>query len=580
MLHWRDGGSMQGGKGWGEVHLGRETETHTHKRTRDISSTEDNSNFLQNPQTKNNAPKNRQPHSPVIHHKNGRKEQPEDKRNQQTNMGIHDEKQMSVDSRIHTIQAEYRGRPRIQSKRLQRMEIEPSNLSNNMQQNGQTRNRSICIPGNTSADQIYVMETRPKGNSSKCTTNKLDTYIPICIPTIQTNWEDTQQNKIPPHLSDHCYSTVAKCTMVSNVNPNGNKRPTIPTNNTNITHRPNGNTTPTTSSRETKTSGMACLRTRLQNKGIPIKATELLLKARTRGTTRAYESAWVQYASWCDQQQKDPIHCDINSILEYLTMTWEQGKEYRTINNYRSAISLYHEQIEGFKVGQHPLITQLLKGISKDRPPKPKLNTVWDVDTVITYLKQLPTNTENTIKSLTLKTITLIALVAIPRAKELHNLDLKWMIKKQNHIEFQIEGTVKHSRQGKQNPPIIIHRFEEDTSICPVQTVVDYLKITEPWRQTAEQSKLFLTTIKPHSPATKTTISNWIKQTLKLAGIDTQQFTAHSTRSAAASKAESRSLPREIILARGNWKNKSTFERFYNRKVYTKEKTFQSSVLK
>ena len=115
-------------------------------------------------------------------------------------------------------------------------------------------------------------------------------------------------------------------------------------------------------------------------------------------------------------------------------MVWKQGKEYRTVNNYRSAISLYHEQIEGYKVGQHPLITQLLKGISKDRPPKPKLNTVWDVDTVITYLKQLPTNTENTIKSLTLKTITLIALVAIPRAKELHNLDLKWMIK--NHIEF------------------------------------------------------------------------------------------------------------------------------------------------
>ena len=80
-----------------------------------------------------------------------------------------------------------------------------------------------------------------------------------------------------------------------------------------------------------------------------------------------------------------------------------------------------------------------------------------------------------------------------------------------------------------------------------------------------------------HTPVVKPTISNWIKKTLTLTGIDTQTFTAHSTR--AASKSKAKSLSRGIILSRGNWKNKSTFEKFYNKSVYTEGKQFQDGVL-
>ena len=54
----------------------------------------------------------------------------------------------------------------------------------------------------------------------------------------------------------------------------------------------------------------------------------------------------------------------------------------------------------------------------------------------------------------------------------------------------------------------------------------------------------------------KTTISNWIKKTSTLAGIDTQTFTSHSTRAAAASKSKAKGLARDIILTRGNWEKK------------------------
>ena len=384
-------------------------------------------------------------------------------------MGIFNEKQMYPNSRIHSISSQHRGRPRIKNNRLQRMETKSTTVPIHMQKTGNARGRSLCIPSNTPDDQIHVMETGHKSNSSKCSANKLGTQVPICLSTIQTNRENSQQNKIPPHLSDHCYTSVANCHLVPNTSPNGYKKPIDAPTEPNTTNRTNGGTSSTTENGKTKASGLASLRTRLENLGISEKFTDLLLKARTRGTTRNCESAWLQLTSWCGQREKDPVQCELSLILEYLTHLWEQGKEYRTINNHRSSISLYHNNIEGIKVGQHPLVTQLLKGISKDRPPQPKLNTVWDIEIVLNYFKQLPQNTNNTIQSLTLKTATLLALVTIARASELHKLNIKWMVVKEEYITFQLEGIVKHSRQGKENPPIIIHKFSGDKNLCPVQ---------------------------------------------------------------------------------------------------------------
>ncbi|KAH0818718.1 hypothetical protein GEV33_004073 [Tenebrio molitor] len=50
-----------------------------------------------------------------------------------------------------------------------------------------------------------------------------------------------------------------------------------------------------------------------------------------------------------------------------------------------------------------------------------------------------------------------------------------------------------------------------------------------------EEDFLFLTTTKPHSAASKQTISRWVKDTLQMAGVDVAQFKPHSTRHASTS---------------------------------------------
>ena len=55
-------------------------------------------------------------------------------------------------------------------------------------------------------------------------------------------------------------------------------------------------------------------------------------------------------------------------------------------------------------------------------------------------------------------------------------------------------------------------------------------------------------------------ISRWLKEFMRLSGIDTSIFTGHSTRTASASKARQVGLSFPEISKRSQWTNKSTFE--------------------
>ena len=56
------------------------------------------------------------------------------------------------------------------------------------------------------------------------------------------------------------------------------------------------------------------------------------------------------------------IHFDILvSILDCLPSFFEERLEYsKIIRVHRSAISAYHEKVDDFPLGQHPLVTSLM----------------------------------------------------------------------------------------------------------------------------------------------------------------------------------------------------------------------------
>lgn len=79
----------------------------------------------------------------------------------------------------------------------------------------------------------------------------------------------------------------------------------------------------------------------------------------------------------------------------------------------------FHPKIDGFDVGKHPLVSRLMKDVFNRRPPLPKYSMTWSVCTVLKYLKSLGQNSELTLKYLSHKLVTLLALATVGRSSDL-----------------------------------------------------------------------------------------------------------------------------------------------------------------
>ena len=144
-------------------------------------------------------------------------------------------------------------------------------------------------------------------------------------------------------------------------------------------------------------------------------------------------------------------------------------------------------------MGQHPLVTRLLKGAFNDRPPLPKYTSTWDVQVVLDYLQALG---ENDLKQLTWKTVMLLALTRPSKSADLSKLDLKTRSFRSEGVEFAAAGLAKQSRQGNPLSSFFFPSCRDKQELCPVRTLKAYEKRTKTLR--GEESRLFVMVIKPH----------------------------------------------------------------------------------
>ena len=119
------------------------------------------------------------------------------------------------------------------------------------------------------------------------------------------------------------------------------------------------------------------------------KAVELLCKSVKSSTTKTYNVSWAQWSRWCSERQSNPVLYPVPDISTFLAEQFSNGKEYRTVNVLRSAISSAHCHVDNKPVGQHALLIKRMKGVSISRPPQPRYQHTWDVSVVTSYLASL-----------------------------------------------------------------------------------------------------------------------------------------------------------------------------------------------
>lgn len=230
------------------------------------------------------------------------------------------------------------------------------------------------------------------------------------------------------------------------------------------------------------------------------------------------------------------------------------------MNSHRSALSLISLQ----NLEADSMISRFMKGISKIRPSQPKYNSTWDPEQVLSYLQTMGTNSDLSLKQLSYKLVTMLALVTGHHLQTISLIRISNIIRTSSGLQILITDPTKTSRTNSMQPCLQIPYFAENPQLCVVSALEVYKSRTHGFRK-PEQDFLFLTHKRPHGMANKQSLSQWVKETLKAAGVDITVFQHHSTRHASTSVAHMQGISIESIMQTAGWSRTTTFTKFYHR---------------
>lgn len=436
--------------------------------------------------------------------------------------------------------------------------------------------RSVCIKGIPSASPVFCLETRPIQPREGCVPGLMDTSQRLCISPILPHGEGSKEGRSGSGNNNVSGTCLARPALVPQTSSTSNKEPFNSSNAVRSVNESERGESSHDSWQQSEVSSLDGIREIGFDSGVSKKAASLIASSRRDSTRSHYKSAWGKWTSWCTGRQVDPVRSSINDVLNFLAHLFEKGLEYNTIAGYRSAISAYHDPIDGVRVGSHPKVSTLITGVFNERCPKPKFCFVWDVENVLRYLKSLGSVLSD--KMLTMKVTMLLALASVCRAHEIKYLDKDFMIRTEEKFVFHFGVVTKTARPGKMRPPVTFYKLSQDPDLCVHKILDQYLEKCKEWGM--DKGQLLVSHKSPHGPVSISTVSRWLLDTLELAGIDVKKFKGHSTRSASSSKGASLGLSTKMIMKRGHWSRESTFQRFYYRPVKgNEEKDFQQKVL-
>lgn len=244
------------------------------------------------------------------------------------------------------------------------------------------------------------------------------------------------------------------------------------------------------------------------------------------------------------------------------------------MNTARSALSTILGPVEGVTLGTHPLVCRLLKGVSRLRPPQCKYNSTWDPKIVLDYI-ELHLSHDLSLRCLTMKLVALLLLCSGHRVQTISMIKVQEIVFSNLDVQIRINARLKTSKPGI-GTVLVFKKFEKQ-EICVFKCLHEYISRTSSIR---ESDFLLISTIRPHKKASSQTISNWAKDILLLSGVDTNQFSSHSFRHSATSKAANLGVSLDTIMSSAGWtKTSKVFANFYHRPILTNE-DFGLSILR
>ena len=451
-----------------------------------------------------------------------------------------------------------------------RLDVEPVDIPTHPGALSKSGDRSLRIQTILSTTEVLQLETRPLCRSNRRSPPGLEESQRLRQPTVEPNRTSpiegggTNDRPAGADSADLAVAAVVpQAAQPASFLPPENQPPRESNDRSVGEEPPRGIST---------TSRVAYLRQHYADKRISGEATDLLLSSWRQKSAQSYDSLCKKWISWCTERSLDPVSGPIEDVVNFLAHLHSQGYQYRSLNSYRSAIASMHAPVDGASIGQHPLVSRLLKGAFQSRPPLPRYSGTWDISKVPAFLDGHTLDSSTPLKQLTLRTVMLLALTRPSRLADLAKLNLAGLRTTPEGAVFLPTALAKQSTANKAIKDFFFPRFPDNVKLCPVHSLSLYIERTKQLRGTATQ--LFIAIIKPHLPVTSSTVARWLK---KVIGDSGNIFKAHSIRGATTSAASNQGVTTEDILKAADWSNSSTFQRFYYKPV--RDATFARTVL-
>lgn len=353
---------------------------------------------------------------------------------------------------------------------------------------------------------------------------------------------------------------------------------------TNLSQSKKGPTLVTKSSRgstpnlaQTQLSSRSLIRESLAKYNLSSSAKDVLMASWREGTSKQYRTYLKRWRQYCDDKDIDLFQPRVHNGVEFLVSLYKAGLGYSAVNTARSALSSLLILDSNEKFGDHPLVVRCMKGIFELKPSLPKYTEIWDVCVVLDYLKTFGASSALSLKELTLKLTMLLCFTTGQRGQTIHKFDINYIQDLRDRYRISVHEKLKQTKPGRHLEPIELLAFSEDKEICVVQHLREYIHRTDPLRK--DHSQLLLSYVKPFKPVARDTISRWVKQVLRSAGIDITKYSAHSCRAASTSSVKVKGLNIAEIMKVAGWSNASTFARFYDKPVFNTSANFGSVLL-
>ena len=137
-----------------------------------------------------------------------------------------------------------------------------------------------------------------------------------------------------------------------------------------------------------------------------------------------------------------------------------------------------------------------MKGVYQLKPALLRYHDICYVDCLLTYLKTLTHVSTLSLRLLSYKLLVLLLLLTGQRVQTVRKLTIDNNKLTDDNVYIEVSELIKTSKLGRHIEPFNLSTFKEDSSLCIVLVLKEYLNRTSVIRKSTQ---LFLNCIKPYA---------------------------------------------------------------------------------